>query len=497
MVFGLVEWFTKFFVRFADAFGSLRCFEGPWAGLLIGLAAALLTALVRLSAVDAIHWMWPVGLSIAGGAIGLVFGALRRTDSRDAARVVDQHYDLKDRSITALQFQDESSTDTIRRLQVEETNQHLSKVDATECVPISASRTQLRWLSGLAAAVALVIFAGSWFAPEVEAKSILPLAQNQSADLRETMLPELEELAKETDDPELDKLVEELEEKLEEMDTQSLDEADLLATLSEMEQSLAEARDAMKLDMTDTMMKALASAMKPSDQMKKAAEAMEAENYEEASEQLKQIDPDQLGDKQRRAVADNMKKMLSKLQPGQQGQLSETISQLAEGLDSKNSSECKKCLSKLASQCKSQGQCKKAGNCMSCQLNRLAQCKSQCRGQCNSNSVAKSNSPSTKAGKGASGQPLGDKATELDSNRQQQQLAGAQGEGPSETEILQAPEGEQQAVRQYAARYNKFKREAEAVLNSEPLPMGHRETVRTYFEAIRPNSETDELTADE
>ncbi len=70
-------------------------------------------------------------------------------------------------------------------------------------------------------------------------------------------------------------------------------------------------------------------------------------------------------------------------------------------------------------------------------------------------------------------------------------LTGQQSEGPSETEILQAPEGEQNAVRQYQAKYNKFKREAEAVLNSEPLPMGHRETVRKYFEAIRPNNETE------
>ena len=92
---------------------------------------------------------------------------------------------------------------------------------------------------------------------------------------------------------------------------------------------------------------------------------------------------------------------------------------------------------------------------------------------------------------GASGNPLGDEATRIDSVRHEEQLTGSQSEGPSETEILQAPEGEQQAVRQYAAKYDKFKREAEAVLNSEPLPMGHRETVRTYFEAIRPNAESE------
>jgi hypothetical protein len=208
---------------------------------------------------------------------------------------------------------------------------------------------------------------------------------------------------------------------------------------------------------------------------------------------MEAVDPSKLGDKQRRAVADNLKKMVAKLQPGQQGQLSDSITQLAEGLDSKNLSQCKACLSKLAAACKKQGQCKKIGQCMSCQLNRLAQCKCQCRSQCMSNNVAKSDSPSQSAGMGVSGKPLGDKSTEIQSTRQQEQLTGTQGEGPSETEILQAPEGQQQAARQYAARYNKFRREAEAVLNSEPLPMSHRETVRTYFEAIRPSYETDAI----
>ena len=336
----------------------------------------------------------------------------------------------------------------------------------------------------------MVLFAGSWFAPKIEAKSVLPLAQVQASDLRETLLPELEELLDEQPDPELEELVKELEERLEEMDSEALDEADLLAKLSEMEQSLAEARESLQIEVSDTMMKALAAAMKPSDMMKQAAEAIEAEKYDQASEKLAAIDPAKLGDKQRRAVADNLKKMVSKLKPSQQGQLSDSIGELAEGLESKNQSQCKKCLAKLASACKKQSQCRKIGQCMSCQLSRLSQCKSQCRSQCQGkcNNISKSDSPSQSAGKGASGQPLGDRATKIDSIRNQEHLSGMQSQGASETEILQSPEGEQNAARQYAAKYDKFKREAEAVLNSEPLPMGHRETVRSYFESIRPRN---------
>ena len=468
--------------------------RGMSKGLLFGAAAALVIAIARMTMLPTMHWGWPLGIVLVGGAAGLLAGMLRRSDERSAARLVDQHYGLKDRSITSLQFDRErvSKPDPVRALQLADADQQLRRVDPVECVPITMP-SHGRWIAGLMAATAMLLIVGSWNAPRVEARSILPLAKTQSVDLRETMLDELEELAQQQQDPELEALVEELSKQLDAMESESLDEADLLATLSEMEQSLAEARESLQLEMTDTMMKALAAAMKPSDAMNQAAKALEAEQYDEASEKLSAIDPAAIGDKERRAVADNLKKMLSKLKPAQQGQLSDSIGELAEGLDSKNLSECKKCLSKLASACKKQGQCKKIGNCMACQLNRLAQCKGACRGQCESNSVAKSDSPSQKAGRGASGNPLGDQATKIDSVRNEQQLTGQQSEGESETEILQAPEGEQNAIRQYTAKYNKFKREAEAVLNSEPLPMGHRETVRKYFEAIRPSNDTDAI----
>jgi len=101
---------------------------------------------------------------------------------------------------------------------------------------------------------------------------------------------------------------------------------------------------------------------------------------------------------------------------------------------------------------------------------------------------AKSDSPSQKWGKGAAGLNKNAESTRLDSTRKESQLTGVQGDGPSESEVLEAPEGEQDAARQYAKKYQKFRSEAEAVLDSEPLPLGHRETVRQYFENIRPEN---------
>ncbi|MEL6106098.1 MAG: hypothetical protein AAFU85_08680 [Planctomycetota bacterium] len=463
-------------------------------GVLIGVGCALLFAVLRSTGVTQEHWSWVFAMIGAGAAAGLIWGANKGASNLSAARLIDEHYNLKDRSITTLDFVNQSeNAEPAKRLQIEEAVRRIeqSKVNPCDCVPLETWNKSLQWSAGLAAAAAVLLLLGTAGNNKVEAKQSLALASQQSIELRETMIPELEEALEDVDDPEIEELLKELREKVEEMETEIVEENDLMATLSEMEQSLADARDAMQLEWTDATMKALAAAIKPSDELKNAAASMESENYEKASEQLEAVDPSKMGDKQRRAVADNLKKMLAKLDPGQNGQLSENISQLAEGLEKKNSSECKKCLSKLASQCKKQGQCKKIGQCMACQLNRLAECKGQCRGQCNgqSNIAKKSNSPSLKAGRAASGQPLGSEATKINSSRNEEQLTGMQGDGPSETEILQAPEGEQQAARKFAGKYDQFKREAEAVLNSEPLPMGHRETVRNYFEAIRPNSE--------
>ncbi|MCA9136186.1 MAG: hypothetical protein KDB00_05490 [Planctomycetales bacterium] len=468
--------------------------DGLTTGLLVGTAAALAFAIARATVFPVSHWGWAVAISAAGGLVGLFLGASRGRSEQSAARLIDEHFGLKDRSITTLEFINgkEDPADpglAAKHLQIEEANTHLKSVDATQCVRIDPWNRPLRWAAGLAAAMLVILALTGGGVQEVDAKPVLALASQQSLELRETMLPELEQLAKEHEDPEIEKLLEELREKVDEMETDAQDENDLMATLSEMEQSLAEARESMQLEMTDATMQALAAAIKPSDQLQQAAKALESEDYEKASEELNAVDPSKIGDKQRRAVADNLKKMVSKLSQGKNGQLSESISQLAEGLSNKDMKECKECLAKLAGQCKKQGECKKIGQCMSCQLNRLSECKGQCRGQCLSNVAKKSDSPSTKAGIASSGQPLGDKATRMDSTRKEEQLTGVQGEGPSETEITQAPEGEQDAARAYAGKYNEFRRKAEAVLDSEPLPMGVRETVRTYFEKIRPSNE--------
>jgi hypothetical protein len=84
-----------------------------------------------------------------------------------------------------------------------------------------------------------------------------------------------------------------------------------------------------------------------------------------------------------------------------------------------------------------------------------------------------------------SGNTDGDR-TKLDSARKREQVEGQMGEGASETETAHMPEGRQAAARAYQDQYKKYRRMTEAALNSEPIPLGHRQTIRRYFELIRP-----------
>jgi hypothetical protein len=223
--------------------------------------------------------------------------------------------------------------------------------------------------------------------------------------------------------------------------------------------------------------------------MQAMAEALKEGKYDQAADKLEKFDPKKMTRKERDAVAANLKKFSDKLGEGQQGELSESAQEMAQGLEQESDSQCKAGACKAAGVCKKQGLRKSISQCLNCQLNRLAECKGQCQGQCNKDGPAKkSDSPSNKAGKSASNQPTGEESTRLDGQRQRENLTGLQGDGPSERETSQSPEGEQDAARSYAARYTEFRKQMEEVLESEPLPLGHRETVRKYFESIRPSA---------
>lgn len=408
-----------------------------------------------------------------------------------AARLIDVNCKLKDRAITALQFAGLSNRTDIQELQLADAQLHLSKVDPSKARPIAAPRHSL-W-----AAMTCAGFVACCLLPQSDSLSTGPseplqVVSEQASVLEETMLEELETLMKEHKSPELEELVEELKEMLEEMKAPDVDQRDALSKMSEMQFAITEAVKQMDISQIDAQLQQLAEAMKASDAMKAAAQSMEEGKYDKAAADLEKIDTSTMTRKERDAVVANMKKLSQNLGKGKKGELSDAIKELTEGLEKSNESQCKDGQCKAAGVCKKQGLKKKIGECLNCQLNRLSECKGCCQGDCNKNggnNVAKSDSPKNTWGKGASNSPTGDEKTSLDGQRKQENMTGMAGDGPSEREVTSTPEAEQDATRAYSDKYVEYRKKMEEVIDSEPLPLGHRETVRRYFESIRPTNE--------
>lgn len=430
------------------------------------------------------------------GVLSAIGGLLWPTSWQSAARLVDNVYGLKDRTLTALDFATRSELKPLHALQIDDAVRHLSDVRPSQVVPWKSPK-----LLPLAMG-SMVIMLGLAFLPSSPAASVtivpsdpLEIVLDQAALLEETLLKDLEVLSEEFDEPDLQELAKEMEQAIKELKEPNVDQREALAQLSEMQATLAAAMKQLDVQQVDAQLKELAEALQVADATQAASRALHKSDYKRAAEELEKIEVSSISRKQRDAVASNLAKLSSQLGKGKKGQLGDAVKEMIDGLDNENDSKCKSGFCKAAGVCRKQGIKKRISQCLSCQLNRLSACKGACQGNCNKpgSRVAKSDSPSNRAGRGASNRPTGDEKTKLDSSRRDEDLNGVAGEGPSERETLSSAEARQDAARSYRERYTEYRKQMEEVLDSEPLPLGHRETVRKYFESIRPTNEESEF----
>lgn len=458
-------------------------------GLLVSTALGcglIIAQKFGVSVETSLIWGQLVVVTLLSGMAGLLFPQ----HWSSTARLVDTAYRLKDRTSTALEFAGKGLHDEVYQLQQEDALAHLTDIKPEQVVPWKMPRL------GPACIAIFCVMLGLSFIPQRNvaiAAAPVPLeaVQNVTVLLEQTMLEELKKLQETQDHQELEELTKELQELVEEMKAADVDQKEALAKLSEMQQLLNNAIENLDVAAMEAQLTELAAALEPAEAMQAASQAMKNGEYGQASAELEKIDPQNMSRREREAVQSNLAKLSKKLGNGKKGELSNAISEMAEGLENENSSQCKSGLCKAAGVCKSQGLKKSIRECLNCQLNRLAECKGNCQGNCQmpgSNKVAKSESPSNQWGTGASGQPAGDKKTSLDSTRREENVTGIMGEGTSEKETETTLEARQSASRSYQERYQEFKKQMEEVLDSEPLPLGHRATVRRYFEAIRPDT---------
>jgi hypothetical protein len=469
------------------------------AGVAVGAAAALALGAVRLLFALDVSWAVWGAVVAAGPVVGLLVGLILWRGWHDAAAAVDTHYGLKDRAVTALAFAGLPSPTELQTVAVSDSLAHLNTVEPKAVVPLKAPRPWPVALAVLIAAVAVFLIplrqreaeAGPAPAPDY----VLAIAADQKAKIP-AVVKELTETIQDIDDEKADEdqkaadeLREKLDKKTEELTQDGTDQKEALAKLSEMMAAWQSFANQLNVAALEGQMSSLGTALAASQAFEGAGKALMEGKLEKAVKELEKIDEIKLTPKEEKALQEKLEQIKKQMGDAGQGSLSEAVGELADALKGGNG-KVGQAARNLGKKINNAVKRKKANDLALAQIAELQDAKSQCN--CNGGprirQPQKSDSPSSNWGRAISGNTDGEK-TKLPGKRTEQQVTGTPGsEGESDVETTATPEAREQARRAYAEKFQKFSKESETVIDGEPIPLGHRQMVKKYFELIRPSN---------
>ena len=451
-----------------------------WGFVAGGLLGCLLATMTYVAGTP---WAWAlVSLAVAPLA-GLAVAIVLPRRLYDAAVTIDRTQGLKDGMATALQFMKSKDKSPIRELQIEDTSRLVQEVDPVKVAPISAPRL---WLPGLTLSCVAAVVAFLSARPDEVVANVVPNEVVASQALRiDESLAELEEFNSEELDPEIERLLKDLAENIKELKKPEMDPKEALAKLSEMEAALQEQQEKLNQETTEAALQQVGEALTLAEQMQAAGKAMAKGEMEKAAEELAKLDMPELDRKTEKSITEELKRVENQSDGAAKKQLKTALQQMSQGLSSGDRSKFKEGMEGLAGECKKQGRRKKLSDLLRKQCQCLGECKSECEGACKS--LADSNKKGgNNWGLGASGNQPGDKTTTLATNPKLDIKGEESDQGDVDVETISSEEQSQEAVRQYRKQAEKYEQLSESVLSSEPIPLGHRQTIRRYFELIRP-----------
>jgi hypothetical protein len=430
-------------------------------------------------------WLWAAAIAVAGPALGAIVGLARGRSALLAAAAVDRQYGLKDRALSAVDFIRRGKSTSLHTLQVADALEHLAGLDPRQVAPFRMPAVLPYAVAAMALAFVLLLWPR---AGVVQAEPAAPLeAVLAAAEDAEDGLEELNEAAKKNDDIKLKELVQKLSETIQEMKLPGVDTKEALAKLSEMQAAITAQQAQFNVGLVDAQMQSLGEAMASTQALEGAGQALQQGKYDKAAEQLEKAEP-KFDRKETKTLKEKLAQAAKAMEDGGLTELSTATTELAASLDDEGTAQgaCKK----LGNLARSQGRRKRISDLLTLATVNLGECK----GNCDKNGGAKirlrkkSDTPKSTWGLAISGNTDGEK-TKLDAARKREQIQGQMGEGDAEIETTHMPEGRQTAARTYREQYQKYRRMTEAALNSEPIPLGHRQTIRRYFELIRPQND--------
>jgi hypothetical protein len=443
--------------------------------------------------------------------IGTICGWLLNCSWSAVASRVDRHYQFKDRTTTALQLSDHPQPSIFEQLQLQDAAQHLQDINAADVVPLAPPQ-RWQWT------VLLLLVSGRlWMAPIVGDEPSQPeLTPQQTAvvvaDIQNE-IDDLEALAEEAANEELEQLVANLRQDVKHLKIPALTVRDSMKTVSEMQQRIKDLMQDMDIAAMDAELRNVGEAIAGAKPFKLAAAAIEEGDLEKAAAELQdlteeELSPDKMKPAESRPTAEKLAEAAKAAKEKGLDELSEQLSELSEAVKSGEAKQTAEKAEDLAQTIKEQGVKRKLNNLLQNKSDQLGLSKKQLAVQSQSegegsmagkgqnlkkgkSEKSENDIASQKAGGKSAGNINGPK-TQLESERQMARLTGQlseDGDSETETETTAAPETPQQAQRKAQEAYNRYQKMSEAVLDSESIPVGHRETIRRYFELIRPSKD--------
>ena len=364
-------------------------------------------------------------------------------------------------------------------------------------------------ISGTVALLA-VAFVG-WRFSVLRASELPPPPTAQARDAAQALrqvFDDWDQSERDQHDPELRKLLDELRplrEKLARKDA-ALEEHEAFKELSRVEDKLAAVQAKLDAQSLQPFSADLAAALEKVDGLGALAAAVRSQDFQsaeaqadKAARQMQAPDAKTPQGAQAAEAAEKFGKLAQKF--GQQGNegAQQSMSQMQNGLQQNQSSEMGKGMSGLKQGLANQNARDAQKKNLSLQLRQMGMCKgglsdkeSLCRGIAlmPKLSLQRSQKPGHGAGRETDPNHNG-QASALGADRNQEKISGAANEqGESETTTLSTLDPSQEhAASARTANFQAYEALSKQAVTDENLPLAHRQTIKRYFESIRPDGQ--------
>jgi hypothetical protein len=440
---------------------------------------------------------------LAGPVAGGLSTMAHRPSWQSVAALVDRRCCLLDRTSAALEFSANPSPSDFERLQILDAVRHLNTIHPATIVPLRPPR---EWpVAGGLLAVLVGLLA--WPMVSAPARAVPPIpfepALAEACEL-EAAARRVEAMAQELQSADLQAMADRMRQTISELKQPGLDMRETMAKLSALQALIAELRKDFDPGPAERELQALGEVMDEARPLQPAARALQEVQLEKAARALEQAQSASFDPREVRDVPPRLKQSADAMKKKGLDRLGRATARLAQGVGG-DAESLKQGTKDLAQEIREQERRKRINELMAQEQRRLTDCKNRCEarnllgsrrqeaqpkggGPAEASPPRSPAAPERTAGTRHEDRPPDDVPNDSPMAKNRQEITGRAGDGPSETEeIGHSSEGVRSRDRRPSRTvHQKYQREAEAVLDREPIPLGHRESIRRYFELIRP-----------